>query len=65
MASSVDRVIWPVGLRVSRKDSDELGTVVEHDTKIKVKWDDGKISHYDHSEEAHVQLVQVGDLKTP
>ena len=31
MITSTDRVLWPVGLRVSRKDLDELGTIVEHD----------------------------------
>ena len=65
MITSTDRVLWPVGLRVSRKDTNELGTVVEHDGKIKVKWDDGKTSDYRHGEEASAQLAQVGGLKTP
>ena len=65
MITSTDRVLWPVGLRVSRKDTNELGSVVEHDGKIKVKWDSGKTSDYQHGEEASAQLVQVGGLKTP
>jgi hypothetical protein len=59
MTTSTDRVMWPVGLRVSRKDTDELGTVVEHDGHIKVKWDGGETSSYRHGEEAKAQLVQV------
>ena len=35
MITSTDRVLWPVGLRVSRKDTNELGTVVEHDGESK------------------------------
>lgn len=50
------RSTWPVGLRVSRKGSQELGTVVEHDGEIKVKWDDGKTSYYRHGQQANVQL---------
>ena len=65
MVTSTDRVLWPVGLRVSRKGATGLGTVVEHDGKIKVKWDDGKTSDYRHGEEANGQLVQVGGLRTP
>ena len=65
MITSTDRVLWPLGLRVSRKDTNELGTVVEHDGEIKVKWDDGKTSDYRHGKEANSQLVQVGGLRTP
>ena len=59
MITSTDRVLWPVGLRVSRKDTDELGTVVDHDSQIKVKWDGGATSSYRHGDEAKVHLVQV------
>jgi hypothetical protein len=31
---------WPVGLRVARKSTHELGTVVDQDGEIKVRWDD-------------------------
>ena len=65
MITSTDRVLWPVGLRVSRKGTIGIGTVVEHDGQIKVQWDDGKTSYYRHGEEANVQLVQVGGLRTP
>ncbi len=54
-----NRATWCVGQRVARKDTDELGTVVEHDGGIKVKWDDGKTSYYRHGQEANVQLEQV------
>jgi hypothetical protein len=37
---------WRVGQRVSRNDSQELGTIVEADGEIKVKWDDGRTSYY-------------------
>ena len=37
-----NRAAWPVGLRVCRKDTDELGTVVEHNGEIKVKSEPGR-----------------------
>ena len=55
---TLDRKSWPVGLRVSRKDTQELGTVVEQHGKIKVKWDDGKTSYYRYGDEANVQLLE-------
>jgi hypothetical protein len=33
---------WRAGQRVSRKDTEELGTIVEANGKIKVKWDGGR-----------------------
>ena len=36
------RATWPIGLRVSRKNTRELGTVVGRNGKIKVKWKGGK-----------------------
>jgi hypothetical protein len=65
MITSTDRVLWPIGLRVSRKDTNQLGGVVENVGQMKVQWDDGKTSSYRHAEEANVQLAQVGGLKTP
>jgi hypothetical protein len=50
------RASWPVGQRVARKNSKELGTVVEHDGQIKVKWDDGKTSYYRHGQHANVEI---------
>jgi hypothetical protein len=39
---TADRATWRVGQRVIRKNTEELGTVVEIDGSIKVKWDLGK-----------------------
>ena len=47
-----------VGQRVSRKDSDELGAIVEVDGEIKVKWDSGRTSYYRRSVQANVQLIE-------
>lgn len=46
---------WQVGLRVSRRDSDELGTVVEADGKVKVKWDGGSTSVFLHGQDVNVK----------
>ena len=59
MTTSPDRATWTVGQRVSRKDSDKLGTVVETDGSIKVRWDDGKTSYFRHEDEANVCLKQL------
>ncbi len=53
---TASRATWPVGMRVSRKDTGELGTVVDHDGDIKVKWDDGRTSYFRHGQQANVQL---------
>jgi hypothetical protein len=53
------RTTWPVGLRISRKTTHELGTVVDHDGGIKVKWDDGKTSYYRHGKAANIELIEV------
>ena len=37
---------WLVGQRVSRKDTEEHGTVVETMPVLKVKWDLGRTSYY-------------------
>ena len=37
---------WLVGQRVSRKDNDECGTVLETMPRLKVKWDGGRTSYY-------------------
>ena len=59
MITATDRVLWPVGLRVSREDANERGTIVKNDPEIEVKWDDGKTSHYGDADELKVQLAQV------
>jgi hypothetical protein len=43
---------------VSRKDSEELGTVVENNGSIKVKWDAGQTSYFRHSEAANIRLEE-------
>jgi hypothetical protein len=43
------------GQRVSRKDTDELGTVVEADGHIKIKWDGGETSYFRRGKAANVQ----------
>jgi hypothetical protein len=43
------------GQRVSRKDSEEEGTVVEADGGIKVKWDRGRTSYYRRDQRANVR----------
>ena len=52
---------WSVGLRVSRKDSGESGTVVEADGRIKVLWDGGATSYFRHDRKANVQLTPVSE----
>ena len=44
------------GQRVSRKDSDELGTVLEAKSPIKVKWDGGRTSYFDLSRPSDLRL---------
>jgi hypothetical protein len=54
---SRERACWPVGTRVCRKDdAANLGTVVEQDGVIKVKWDAGKTSYYRHDDLANVEI---------
>ena len=42
--------------RVCRKTTDELGTVVEADGEIKVKWDSGRTSYFRRGQVANVRL---------
>jgi len=65
VAVTSNRTSWPVGLRVARKDTQELGTVVEHNNEIKVKWDDGKTSYYRHGQEANVELRAAEGVRPP
>ena len=46
------------GQRVSRKDTGELGTVVEADGEVKVKWDSGRTSYYRRKKPAKIELVE-------
>jgi len=54
-----NRASWPVGLRVSRKDTREFGTVVEAGRTVKVKWDGGSTSYFRRGQEANVQLDPI------
>jgi hypothetical protein len=53
---SANRATWPVGQRVSRKDTQELGTVIKINGSIKVKWDGGRTSYFRHGTQANIQL---------
>ena len=45
-AGANDLFWWCVGARVSKKRSDDSGTIVEMTGHVKVKWDDGKTSYF-------------------
>jgi hypothetical protein len=55
-AAGPNRASWHIGPRVSRKDTNELGTVAQTDGMVKVKWDGGRTSYFDHAIAANVQL---------
>jgi hypothetical protein len=59
MEPEVSRTSWKVGQRVARKNSDELGVVVEvaHGV-VKVKWDRGKTSYYRPDEPGNVKFAE-------
>ena len=50
---------WRVEQRVARRGTDELGTIVEVNSHIKVKWDHGRTSYFRHGQQADVQLQLV------
>jgi hypothetical protein len=54
--TKADRLRWRIGRRVSRKDTDELGTIVDTDGEIKVKWDGGRTSYFRRYKPANVRL---------
>src|SRR5437667_11229569 len=56
---TANRATWHIGQRVSRKNTRELGTVVENNGSMKVKWDAGRTSYFRHSEAANVKLKDV------
>jgi hypothetical protein len=59
MEPEVDRSAWTVGQRVTRKDSDELGAVVEvYLGVVKVRWDGGSTSYYRPGEPGNVKLAE-------
>lgn len=51
-----------VGQRVSREDSGEMGTIVEVNGEIKVKWDSGRTSYYRRKKPAKIELVEKAGL---
>jgi len=55
---TADRDTWRIGQRVSRIDSEDLGTVVQTNGSIKVKWDAGSTSYFRHGEPANIKLDQ-------
>ena len=53
-----DRTDWQAGQRVVRKDSDELGTVVEIEKgQIKVLWEGGRTSYFRQGDESNLELA--------
>jgi hypothetical protein len=55
-AVEAERRQWQEGRRVSRKDTGELGTIVETNGNIKVKWDGGRTSYFRRNIPANVRL---------
>ena len=49
---------WRVGQRVCREDSQELGTIVEADHQIKVRWDNGQTSYFERDQTSNVKLKE-------
>jgi hypothetical protein len=55
-----DRANWRLGQRVSRRDNEELGTVIEiSGAALKVKWDDGSTSYYRAYSPGNVKLAET------
>jgi hypothetical protein len=48
-----------IGQRVSRKDSAELGTVLQANSPIKVKWDGGRTSYFYLSRPSNVRVYKA------
>ncbi len=55
----MDRLTWRVGQRVSRKDTQERGTISEANNQIKVEWDRGRTSYYHRKTPANIELIKV------
>ena len=47
---------WQPGQRVLRIDTQETGTILDVDGKIKVIWDSGRTSYYYRSQSGQLQL---------
>ncbi|VIO71468.1 hypothetical protein CI1B_36520 [Bradyrhizobium ivorense] len=52
-----DRSAWHIGQRVSCKNHDELGIVVEVNGQVKVRWDGGRTSYFSHDDKANVEIA--------
>jgi hypothetical protein len=50
-----------IGQRVCRTDSDELGTVIDVDGDIKVKWDSGQTSYFRCDKPANIKLKESNE----
>lgn len=48
---------WRTGARVSRKDSPDLGTIVDDGEKIHVQWDGGRTSYFRRDKPGNVKLA--------
>jgi hypothetical protein len=57
LSSAEDSTNWQVGQRVSRKNSDELGTIVEANGEVKIKWDGGRTSYFRRGMPANVRAA--------
>lgn len=54
----LDAAALRVGQRVSRKTTDEHGTVTGAAGLVKVKWDGGRTSYFVRGKPAHVRLLE-------
>ncbi len=52
------KTAWLPGQRVSRTDTDDLGTVIESDGDIKVKWDNGQTSYFERHMPSNLKRVE-------
>jgi hypothetical protein len=55
-APNIARRWWQVGMRVVRMSSENLGTIVEVNGPIKVKWDNGQTSYFTRGRPSDVRL---------
>lgn len=61
--------IWRAGQRVSRKDSGELGVIIDavdfdNDRIFKVKWDGGKTIYFFRDRPGNVRQVRAESVKS-
>jgi hypothetical protein len=58
LQSKLDAASLRVGQRVSRKTTDEHGTVTDADGLVIVKWDGGSTSYFLRGKPANVRLIE-------